>query len=71
MDPADLLLGLTGNSSAALVPNSAVAIHGSEKRSVSITPADRKSGTGVLTFTLSDGVNDVTFDIDVQVGHQW
>ncbi len=67
-DPAALALDLTGNSSRALVPNDAVAISGTSRRSISITPADRKSGSGILTFTLSDGVNDVTFDIDIQLG---
>jgi Ca2+-binding RTX toxin-like protein len=37
-------------------------------RTVAITVAERKSGSSVLTFVLSDGVNDVTFDIGVQVG---
>ncbi len=67
-DPRDLAVELTGNSSAALLPDNAVSISGAAQRSISVAPAERKSGTGILTFTVSDGVNEVTFDIDVQVG---
>ena len=66
-DPADLTVDLTGNTNPALVPNARVAGAGDD-RMVSILHAERKNGADVLTFTLSDGVNDVTFDINVQVG---
>jgi predicted extracellular nuclease len=66
--PGDLSLALTGNTNTALVPNANVAISGAGLRTISITAATKASGTAVLTFTLSDGVNDVSFDITVKIG---
>lgn len=66
--PGDLSLALTGNTNATLVPDAGVAISGAADRTVSVLAADHQNGTGILTFTLGDGVNDVTFDIGVQVG---
>jgi hypothetical protein len=68
VDPATLSLALTGNTDSTLVPNANVSIAGSAARTVEIVHADRRSGSTVLTFTLGDGVNEVTFDITVQVG---
>ena len=68
VDPATLGLTLTGNANSTLVPNAGVSIGGTAERTIRIAHADRAAGTTVLTFTLSDGVNDVTFDINVQVG---
>ncbi|HUG30195.1 MAG TPA: calcium-binding protein [Candidatus Limnocylindria bacterium] len=67
-DPAGLTLALTGNTNTTLVPNANVAVSGAADRTIAIAVANKQTGTGVLTFTLSDGVNDVTFDINVQVG---
>ena len=69
MDPADLTLELTGKTNAALVPDANVAVSGGADREISMDVAARKVGSGVLTFTLSDGVNDVAFDINVQAGN--
>jgi Ca2+-binding RTX toxin-like protein len=66
-DPANLTVALTGNTNPALVPNANAAGAGND-RMISIQHAERKYGADVLTFTLSDGVNDVTFDINVMVG---
>jgi predicted extracellular nuclease len=66
--PGDLALTLTGNSNTALVPNANVVITGAADRTISITAANKASGSGVLTFTLSDGVNAVSFTINVRVG---
>jgi predicted extracellular nuclease len=66
--PGDLSLTLTGNTNTALVPNANVAISGAADRTIAITGAGKTSGTGVLTFTLGDGVNDVTFTINVRIG---
>jgi predicted extracellular nuclease len=64
----DLSLTLTGNTNPALVPNANVSITGAADRTIAITADNKASGTGELTFTLSDGVNDVTFTISVQIG---
>ena len=66
--PGDLSLSLTGNTNPTLVPNANVGISGGGVRTVWITAASKKSGSGVLTFTLSDGVHDVRFDLNVQIG---
>jgi hypothetical protein len=68
MDPALLTLVRSGNANTALVPNAGISISGTAERTITITPADRKTGASVLTFTLDDGVNAVTFDINVRVG---
>jgi Ca2+-binding RTX toxin-like protein len=68
VDPATLSLALTGNSDSTLVPNANVSIAGSAARTVEIVHADRTSGSTVLTFTLGDGVNEVSFDVTVKVG---
>ena len=68
VDPALLTLTRGGNSNTALVPNAAVSISGTVERTIVVTVADRKTGVSVLAFTLSDGVNDVAFEIKVQVG---
>ena len=69
MDPADLTLALTGTTNASLVPNANVGVTGAADRAIAVAVATRQAGAGVLTFTLSDGVNDVAFDINVQVGN--
>lgn len=69
MDPADLNLTLTGNTNATLVPDDNVGVTGAANRAIAVAVAARQIGAGVLTFTLSDGVNDVTYDINVQVGN--
>lgn len=66
--PGDLSLTLTGNTNTSLVPNSNVTTGSGANRTVAITAAKGKSGSAVLTFSLSDGVNTVTFDINVQIG---
>jgi predicted extracellular nuclease len=65
---SDLSLALTGNSNTSLVPNAGVVISGTDTRSITITAASKKSGSGTLTFDLSDGVSTVSFQIKVQVG---
>jgi predicted extracellular nuclease len=65
---ADLSLTLTGNSNTSLVPNAGVVISGTDTRSITIAAASKKSGSGMLTFELSDGANTVSFEIRVQVG---
>jgi predicted extracellular nuclease len=66
--PGDLSLTLTGNTNTALVPNANVVVSGGAQRTIAISPASRRSGSAVLTFTLSDGDNEVTFEIGVEVG---
>ena len=67
--PADeLTLALTGNTNTILVANSGVTVSGSADRTIAIELAERQAGTAVLTFTLSDGVHDVTFDVNVVSG---
>jgi predicted extracellular nuclease len=66
--PGDLTLELAGNTNQALVPNANVAVSGAATRTIVISAAGRNSGAAVLTFTLSDSVNDVSFDINVRVG---
>ena len=68
MDPALLTLTRSGITNSTLVPSAGVSISGTSARTVVITVADRKSGSGVLTFRLGDGVNTVTFTINVQAG---
>jgi hypothetical protein len=68
VDPATLSLALTGNGDTTLVPNAGVSIDGAAERTIRIAHAERRSGSSVLTFTLGDGVNQVTFDITVMVG---
>jgi Ca2+-binding RTX toxin-like protein len=68
VDPATLSLALTGNADATLVPNAGVSIDGAAERTIRIAHAERRSGSSLLTFTLGDGVNEVTFDITVKVG---
>lgn len=68
MDPARLTLTLTGNTNPTLVPNANVLTGGAALRTIGITVASRQSGSGVLTFTLGDGVSEVPLHISVQVG---
>lgn len=68
MDPGSLTLALSGNTSTTLVPNANVAISGAANRTIAVTVASRQTGSGLLTFTLSDGVNDVAFVINVRIG---
>ncbi len=65
---AALTVTRTGNTNTTLVPNANVVISGTDQRTISITAANGKSGSGKLTFQLSDGVNTVSFEINVQVG---
>ena len=65
---ADLSLALSGNTNTTLVPNANVTVTGADIRMISILPADKATGSGTLTFDLTDGVNTVSFDINVQVG---
>jgi predicted extracellular nuclease len=68
-DPDDLALTLTANTNPTLVPNRNVSIGGSDgARSIGIAAAPKKSGTAVLSFSLSDGVNTATFTVTVKVG---
>jgi predicted extracellular nuclease len=66
--PGDLSLTLTGNTNPSLVPNANVTTGSGANRTIAITAANGVSGGAVLTFSLSDDVNTVTFDINVQVG---
>ena len=64
----DLTLTRTGNTNTTLVPNANVVISGSDQRTISITAAPKASGSGTLAFELSDGVHQVAFEINVQIG---
>jgi predicted extracellular nuclease len=67
--PGDLSLSLVGTSNATLVPAANVTIGGSgANRTITVTASPKKSGTAVLTFSLSDGVNSTEFSVTVQVG---
>jgi hypothetical protein len=68
MSADDLTLELSSEPGTALVPNANVWISGGADRAIEIAVASRQIGSSVLSFNLSDGVNDVTFDITVQVG---
>jgi Bacterial Ig-like domain/RTX calcium-binding nonapeptide repeat (4 copies) len=65
---ANLRLMLTDNTNPTLVPNANVSISGAAARTIWVTAAGKKAGGDKLTFTVSDGVNDVAFDINVLVG---
>ncbi len=67
-DGDDLTLTRTGNTNTTLVPNANVVITGTDQRTISITAAKGGSGSATLTFELSDGVHDLTFEINVMVG---
>jgi predicted extracellular nuclease len=57
------------SSNTALVPNDGVIVLGSgATRSIVVNPVPKRSGTAVLEFTLSDGVNSVPFTLTVKVG---
>jgi Ca2+-binding RTX toxin-like protein len=65
----DLTLALTDNDNETLVPNGNVEIGGSgANRTISITGANKQSGTAVLTFTVGDGVYSTDLTITVQIG---
>ena len=67
--PGDLELTLDSNTNTALVPNAGVALGGGgANRTITVSPASRASGTAVLTFELSDGVNTTEFVLTVIVG---
>jgi predicted extracellular nuclease len=66
--PGDLSLTLTGNTNTTLVPNANVTIGGGAQRTITINAGFHQSGSGVLTFSLGDGANDVTFEISVRIG---
>ena len=67
--PGDLELTLDANTNTALVPNTGVALRGGgANRTITVSPASRASGTAVLTFGLSDGVNTTEFVLTVIVG---
>lgn len=65
----ELTLALTANTNTALVPNTNAVVTGTgANRTISITAANGQSGTVVLTFTLSDGWNDVPLVITAKIG---
>lgn len=65
----DLDFELVGTSNPALVPSGNVAIGGGgASRSIAIAAVPKTSGTAVLTFSLSDGVNTTAFTVTVTVG---
>ncbi len=65
----DLVLSLTDNTNTSLVPNANVVLGGSgANRTISIAVAKGQTGTGVLTFSLSDGVNTTEYVITVIAG---
>jgi predicted extracellular nuclease len=64
-----LTLTLESNSNTTLVPNSAVVLGGTgTARTLTVTAADKKSGTATLTFRLSDGTVTVLVVVGVVVG---
>ncbi len=67
-DGDDLTVTRTGNTNPALVPNANVVISGTDQQTISITAANGRSGSGTLTFELSDGVHILSFEINVKVG---
>jgi hypothetical protein len=67
--PGDLELTLDANTNTALVPNAGVALGGGgANRTITVSPTSGASGTAVLTFGLSDGVNTTEFVLTVIVG---
>ena len=59
------------SSNTALVPNDGVTVLGSgATRSIVVNPVPRRSGTAVLSFTLSDGVNTRAVHADRQGRHR-
>jgi hypothetical protein len=65
----ELTLELSANTNTTLVPNANATVTGTgANRTISIAAANNEVGTAVLTFTLSDGWNDVDLAITVQVG---
>jgi hypothetical protein len=62
-------LTLNGSSDSTLVPNGNIKFGGSgANRTVSITPAAKKSGSATITITASDGTAKSTTTIQVIVG---
>jgi predicted extracellular nuclease len=65
----DLDFDVVGTSNPSLVPLANVTLGGTgATRSVTISATPKESGTAVLGFTLSDGVNTTVFTITVQIG---
>lgn len=65
----DLSLTFEGSSDTQLVADAAVVVSGSgASRTIAVTAAARRSGTAVLTFSVSDGVNSTTLVVTVVVG---
>jgi hypothetical protein len=68
-DAGSLTLSLTGNTNTTLVPNANVSVGGSGgSRTITIEATAKLSGTAVLTFSLSDGINTTAFVVTVKVG---
>ena len=62
-------LAFVSNSNTSLVPNSKIVLGGSgDSRTLTTTAANKKSGTAILTFNLSDGTVTVPLVITVRVG---
>jgi len=67
--PGDLELTLDANTNTALVRNAGVALGGGgANRTITVSPTSGVSGTAVLTFGLSDGINTTEFVLTVIVG---
>ena len=65
----ELTLALSDNTNTTLVPNANAVVTGTgASRAIAITAAGDEIGTAVLTFTLSDGWNEVPLVITVKVG---
>ena len=68
-DGDPLTLSLASNSNPALLPNSSIVLGGSgSNRTLKVTGAARKTGSGTLTFNLSDGHVTVPVVVTVIVG---
>jgi hypothetical protein len=68
-DPGDLTLGLITSSNEALVPTASVSVGGiGADRTITVNAVPRRSGTAVLTFGLTDGINVTPFVVTVQIG---
>ncbi|HEX5589750.1 MAG TPA: ExeM/NucH family extracellular endonuclease [Candidatus Limnocylindrales bacterium] len=66
---ADLGFELVSSSNPALVPAANVSVVGATgNRTITVAAVPKQSGTAVLTFELSDGVNTVPFTLTVKVG---
>jgi len=67
-DPATLTVTATSNNQF-LVPNSNIIVSGTgENRTVNVTGVAGRSGTAVITVTVSDGEDSTTLDVTVKIG---